>query len=141
MLAQGDGLRAVEFARRLTLNEVGSLRAWVARLLDLGLVEQMGRTTATRYFVPPAILASAGLERPTTLVRVQPHRLRALILEDVERFPGSGMRDIQRRIGSEIDDKELSRPIAQLVAVGVLTRAGSRRWAVYTAASLEDSLP
>ena len=53
-----------------------------------------GRTNATRYFVPPALLREAGLDALTTLTRVQPHRLRALILEDLERFPDSSKADI-----------------------------------------------
>lgn len=42
MLVQGDGLCAVEFAARLALEDVGSLRTWVAKLMDVGLIEQTG---------------------------------------------------------------------------------------------------
>ena len=134
LLAQGDGLRAVEFAQRLALDDVGALRMWVARLLELGLVEQTGRTTATRYFVPPAILRSAGLEQRTNLSRVQPHRLRALIVEDLRRFPGSGRGEIHRRIGPEINLKAVSRTLVELVNDGAILPAGVGRWRRYTLA-------
>ena len=46
----------------------------------------IGATTkGTRYHVPPKLLLEAGLDKLTTLKRVQPHRLRALIIEDLER--------------------------------------------------------
>jgi len=99
LLAQTEGLSAVELAERLELDDPAALRPWLGRLLEWGLVEQTGRTKATRYFVPPALLREAGLDKLTTLKRVQPHRLRALILEDLERFPDSGRGDIHRRIG------------------------------------------
>jgi DNA-binding MarR family transcriptional regulator len=102
LLAQTEGLSAVELAERLELDDPAALRPWLGRLLEWGLVEQTGRTKATRYFVPPALLREAGLDKLTTLTRVQPHRLRALILEDLERFPDSGRGDIHRRIGPEI---------------------------------------
>lgn len=138
MLAQGDGLRAVEFAAKLALEEVGSLRTWVARLLEVGLVEQTGRTQATRYFVPPVILQSAGLERKTNLSRVQPHRLKALILEDISRFPRSGRGDIHRRIGLEINVKAVSRALAELVGDGAILPEKDGRWRTYTLGPLRD---
>lgn len=134
MLAQSDGLRAVEFAERLALDDVGSLRTWVNRLLEVGLVDQAGRTQATRYFVPPAILQSAGLERRTNLSRVQPHRLKALIIEDLQRFPGSGLSAINRRIGPEINDKAVSRALLELVKAGEVIPAGKNRYRVYSLA-------
>ena len=83
------GVSAAELAEELELPDTRRLRPWLGRLLTWGLVEQSGRTNATRYFVPPALLREAGLDALTTLTRVQPHRLRALILEDLERFPDS----------------------------------------------------
>jgi ATP-dependent DNA helicase RecG len=89
LVAQTEGLSTVELAEELELADTAALRPWLERLLTWGLIEQSGRTKATRYFVPPALLRDAGLDALTTLTRVQPHRLRALILEDLERFPGS----------------------------------------------------
>lgn len=89
LVAQTEGVSAADLAEELELPDAGALRPWLGRLLTWGLVEQSGRTNATRYFVPPALLREARLDALTTLTRVQPHRLRALILEDLERFPDS----------------------------------------------------
>ncbi len=130
-VAQTEGLSAVELAEQLELPDPSALRPWLGRLLDWGLIEQTGRTRATRYFVPPALLREAGLDKVTTLKRVQPHRLRALILEDLERFPGSGRADIHRRIGPEIHAKTIARALNALLGEGAIVAAGERRWRTY----------
>jgi ATP-dependent DNA helicase RecG len=131
MLAQTEGLLAVELTEKLELDDPVALHPWIGRLLEWGLVEQSGRTKGTRYFVPPALLREAGLDHLTTLTRVQPHRLRALILEDLERFPDSGRVDIHRRIGPEIHAKTVTRALEALVAEALVAPTGERRWRTY----------
>ena len=111
--------------------DANALRPWLGRLLTWGLVEQSGRTKATRYFVPPALLRDAGLDALTTLTRVQPHRLRALILEDLERFPDSAISDVHRRIGLEIPPRTVKRAFDLLVREGTISTLGERRWRRY----------
>jgi ATP-dependent DNA helicase RecG len=81
--------------------------------------------------VPPALLREVGLDALTTLTRVQPHRLRALILEDLERFPDSGRADIHRRIGPEIHEKAVARALDALLTEGAIVSIGERRWRKY----------
>jgi ATP-dependent DNA helicase RecG len=100
-------------------------------LLDLNLVQQVGRTKATRYYVRPELLRAAGLDRKTTLARVQPHRLKALILEDLDRFPDSSSSDVRRRVGPEIHVRTFSRVLQQLVAQGTVATEGKGRWRRY----------
>jgi ATP-dependent DNA helicase RecG len=127
LVAQTESTSAAELAEELELPHAGALRPWLGRLLTLGLVEQSGRTTATRYFVPPALLRDAGLDALTTLTRVQPHRLRALILEDLERFPDSAKGDIHRRVGPEIPERTFRRGLEDLVASGRVVATGETR--------------
>jgi ATP-dependent DNA helicase RecG len=134
LVAQTEGLSVSELAEELELTDPSALRPWLGRLLEWGLVDQTGRTRATRYFVPPALLREAGLDALTTLKRVQPHRLRALILEDLERFPDSGRADIHRRIGPEIHEKAIARALDALLTDGQIVAAGERRWRRYRVA-------
>ena len=131
MLAQTEGLSAAELATRLELTDAAATHGWIDRLVEVGLVEQAGRGKATRYHVPPGLLRQAGLDGKTTLARVQPHRLRALILEDLERYPASGRIEIHRRIGPEIHEKSVMRVLNALVADGVVEATGVRRWRTY----------
>lgn len=134
MLGQSEGMSAMELAQSLELPDPGSLRPWTSRLLELSLVEQSGRTRATRYFVPPNLLRDAGLDDQTTLTRIQPHRLRALILEDLQRFPNSSRVDIHRRVGSEIHQKTVIRAINALIEEGLVLPSGEKRWRTYSLA-------
>ncbi len=132
LLAQGEGLRANELEAALGLTDSERVQSWIGRLPELGLVATSGRTRATRYFVPPELLRGAGLPLRTTLKRLEPHRLRALITEDVGRHPLSGRGEIRERIGTEIDEKVIGRALAALVADGVLEMTGQKRWTRYS---------
>lgn len=133
MLAASDGLTARELASRLELSSAEELHSggWLGRLPDLGLVESAGKTQAMRYFVPPAILKGAGLDGTTTLKRIEPHRLRALIIEDLSRYPGSSSSEVQRRVAAELPRHQLKRAIDELVKAGRLRFEGVRRWRRY----------
>lgn len=103
--------------------------AWAAP--HVGALDQSGRTNATRCFVPPALLREARLDTPTTLTRVQARRLRALILEDLDRFPDSAKGDILRRVGPEIPDRTFRRALEELVGSGEVIATGEKRWRTY----------
>ncbi|HRO57824.1 MAG TPA: hypothetical protein PK177_01460 [Burkholderiaceae bacterium] len=72
---------------------------------------------------------------------MQPHRLRALILEDLGRFPNSGRADIHRRIGPEIHEKALARALDALLREGAIVSTGERRWRKYRLASDKGHQP
>jgi ATP-dependent DNA helicase RecG len=78
------------------------------------------------------MLRSAGLDGHTTLARVEPHRLKALVEEDLQRYPNSGRVDIHRRIGPEIHAKAVMRAIESLVGDGAVVHSGVRRWRKYS---------
>jgi DNA-binding transcriptional ArsR family regulator len=75
------------------------------------------------------------------VTRVQPHRLRALILEDLARFPDSGRADIHRRIGSEIHEKAVARALDALLGEGAIVATGERRWRKYRLADDKGHRP
>lgn len=131
LIAQTEGLSAPELADELELSETDELRPWLGRIVTLGLVEQSGRTKATRYFVQPALLRDAGLDALTTLTRIEPHRLRALILEDLAHYPGSGKSEIHRRVGPEIPERTFRRTLQDLVDAGQVEATGEKRWRTY----------
>jgi len=141
LLGQSEGLQAADLMKALEVEDPDALQPWISRLIRFGLVAQSGRTRSTRYFVLPDLLRHAGLDSQTTLIRIQPHRLRALILEDLERFPNSGRVDIQRRIGSEIHPKAVSRALGELVEEGEALAAGEKRWRTYRLAPSHGQKP
>ena len=72
-------------------------------------MQSAGRTQATRYFVDSGLLRSLKFTGETTAKRIEPHRLAALVLEDLHRYPESAISDIHQRIGGEIHPKQVKR--------------------------------
>ena len=134
ILAQGEGLTAAELAERLELSEPGMVHDWIDRLIEVDLVRSAGRTKATRYFIPSELLRSAGLDRRTTLKRIEPHRLKAIVLEDLARYPASSISEIHGRVGTEVPVRTLRRALDDLVQAGTVSATGERRWRRYSPA-------
>lgn len=131
LAAQGEGMTARDLAAKLEIDDDATIKPWLGRLVDLELVMTSGRTAGMRYFVSPLWLKGVGLDGKTTLARIQPHRLRALILEDLERYPGASSTDINRRIGVEISPKTVKRMLDDLATEGTVRHEGERRWRRY----------
>ncbi|MDD2273242.1 MAG: ATP-binding protein [Desulfuromonadaceae bacterium] len=134
-LAQHEGLTARELATIFEVGTTDELAPWFGRLLALGLVQSTGRTQATRYFVDPNLLRDSGIRLPTTLKRIEPHRLLELVREDLRRYPNSKIGEISERIGSEVSRSQLKRALAELVKLGAVLMVGERNGARYNLAS------
>lgn len=136
-LAQTEGMTARELGTILEVDGGDELALWMGRLLQTDLVLTSGKTSGMRYFVAPDCLRGAQLDHKTTLSRIAPHRLQALILEDLERYPDSSSTDVNRRIGAEISAKTVKRALDDLVDVGQVTHVGERRWRRYRLSNQE----
>jgi len=133
LLAQSDALSARELCATLELKSLDALQPWIKRIVDWGLVKSSGKTQATKYFVDPMLLQTLNFSgAATTLKRIEPHRLAALIEEDVRRYPRSQISDIHARVGAEIPRTQIKRSIAELVKSGRLLSEGIRRGTRYS---------
>ena len=139
VLAQTEGMTARELGAALETDGGDEATAWLGRLVHFGLVLTTGKTSGMRYFVAPDWLRGAQLDHKTTLSRIAPHRLQALILEDLARYPGSSSSDVNRRIGTEISAKTVKRALDDLTNAGRVAHEGERRWRRYRV-SPEDSI-
>lgn len=131
ILAQADGLTALALCKQVEVADADALKPWLGRLLALSLVHTTGRTKGQRYFVDPALLRGAKVPTLTSLSRIEPHRLRALILEDLNRYPGSASSEINVRVGPELSAKTVKRALDELVAAGAVHPTGEKRWRRY----------
>lgn len=131
LLAQHDSLRAKEICDHLNIPDVDGLAPWMGRLPALGIVQGQGRTQARRYFIESRVLRETEFQAATTLARIEPYRLDALVVEDLGRYPGSGIGKMVERIGPEIPRRELKKSIDRLVAARTIRKEGQRRWTRY----------
>lgn len=132
LLAQQESLTTRELSQQLCLPDGQPLMSWLGRLLDFNLIKQSGQTRGTRYYVDPGILRSLATKHRTTLQLIEPHRLEALILEDLRRYPQSSIGEMQERIGPELSRSRIKRALERLVAEARITQAGEKRWRRYS---------
>jgi ATP-dependent DNA helicase RecG len=130
-LALSEGMTARELGAALETQGAEALAVWLGRLSTFNLVKSSGRTQGMRYFVDPALLQGAELKVPTTLLRIEPHRLTELVREDLRRYPSSKIGEISRRIGSEVNRSQLKRALAELVERSIAVMEGERNGARY----------
>lgn len=131
VLAQTEGMTARELGAMLETDGAEELAPWLGRLPTLCLVQSAGRTKGTRYFVDPNLLRDASVSIPTTLRRIEPHRLLELVREDLRRYPRSKIGEIGARIGPEVNRSQLKRALAELVGLAVVVMEGERNGARY----------
>ncbi|MCO6045921.1 putative DNA binding domain-containing protein [Aeoliella sp. ICT_H6.2] len=127
LLAQRDAMSARELCTALELSDVSELSPWLGRLLKLDIVRQTGKTKGTRYFVTPKILRDLEFPAQTSLARIEPHRLDALVQEDVRRYPGSSIGEIHERIGPEVDRRKVKSALDRLCEGGQTRKEGEKR--------------
>ena len=116
-------------------NNPDALAVWLGRLQSFSLVQSSGRTQGTRYFIDPSLLRGSELKVPTTLLRIEPHRLLELVREDLRRYPNSKIGEISQRIGQEVNRSQLKRALAELVSLAAVVMDGQRNGARYRLAA------
>lgn len=131
LIAQHESLTAMQLERLLSLRGADDLKRWIGRLKDWGLVGSRGRTKATEYFVDPEVLRRLEFKGGTTLKGIEKHRLRELILRDLEIYKQASISQIHQRIGLEIPRRKLQFELKQLVTESKIGRKGSRRYTMY----------
>lgn len=131
LLAQQESLTAIDLVKKLELARADDLRHWIGRLKDSGVVRTRGRTKAMEYFIEPEVLRTLQFESETTLKGIEQHRLRELILRDLQIYGKASISQIHNRIGKEIPRRKLRRELGTLVAAGEIAKRGTTRAAVY----------
>lgn len=98
---------------------------------DLGVVNSRGKTKATEYFVEPQVLRTLEFQGETTLKGIERHRLRELILRDLDIYRKASISEIHGRIGKEIPRRKLQHELKLLLKDGEIGRQGTWRHTVY----------
>jgi ATP-dependent DNA helicase RecG len=120
LVAAHGSLSGMELSEILALDGEERLRAWLGRLVEKEiLLRTGGKTRAKEYRVNPDLLRAASFRGPTTLKGIEPHRLRHLILEDLQvHGPDTNHpvapKDLHFRIGLEIGRQKLRRALEGL---------------------------
>lgn len=112
------------------------MRPWLRPLIDMGLVETNdGKTKSVEYRVVPQLLRDCNFKGKTTLKRIEQHRLRELIIEDLKLYGPTSIKDINIRIGEEIPRKSIQRMLKDLIESEIAISTGATQGMKYMLAN------
>ncbi|QAZ69559.1 ATP-binding protein [Solidesulfovibrio carbinolicus] len=136
IIIQHESISSTELARALGLETTESTKNWVNKLITASIIQKRGKTQAMSFFVDPNLLRNIEFIPQTTLRRIEPHRLKALVIEDLSRYPKSSSGDIHKRIGQEIPLRSIRQILERLIDSGEVNFQGDKRWRRYWLATL-----
>ncbi|GAB3585258.1 ATP-binding protein [Hymenobacter daeguensis] len=130
IIAQHGTIGASALTQALQLRQEERLRTWLGRLLEWNIVLARGVKKSTEYMVNPKAYAAANLDVKPSLKTLEPHRLRALIIEDVRAYPNTLLAEIHRRL-EELSLADIRREVYKMVADGVLGSSSGKTYRRY----------
>ncbi len=131
LISQNGNMSALDLSEILNTSRPNELRNWLGRLLGLKLVLSKGKTKGTVYFVNPEFLRMTDFISQTTLKRIEPHRLKELILADLQDYPNSAIGEINKRIGTEINIRTLKSKLDDLITEKLVMKKGEKKGTKY----------
>lgn len=132
LIAQSGTLSSMELSKKLNVRNNDSLQHWLGSLIKNEIVLAKGKTKATEYYVNPEMLRQIDFKGKTDLKKIEPHRLKELIIADLEIYNGgSAIGDINERIGLEINRRKVKRMLDEMVSEGKLYSEGVNKGTKY----------
>ncbi|MCQ2122983.1 MAG: putative DNA binding domain-containing protein [Fibrobacter sp.] len=132
LIALHESVTASFLISKLNLKDANELRSWIQKLLELGIVISTDtRSKAKEYRIAADILRKGQYKGRTSLKRIEPYRLRELILTDLSIHKKSKIADINKRIGEEISQRKIWLQLKKLVDEGLVRIIGQSRWTEY----------
>lgn len=131
LVAQNESLTAQEMIKLLELTEAQELKYWLGKLLENGLIKTKGRTKGTEYFVETDLLRKLDFKGKTSLKGIESHRLKALILRDLEIYKVAGISEIHQRIGVEIPRRKIEYELKRMVENDEIVTEGEKKHRKY----------
>ena len=85
----------------------------------------------TKYEISPLFLAQTKVQSPTTLKTIEPHRLKALILEDLRFYPNSSVAEMATRL-PDVVYAELEKVVRNMAKKEEIKPIGGRKYRRYS---------
>lgn len=131
LIAQHTSLSAIEFSSVLNLPGQTAIRDWLGRLPELELIKSTGKTKGVKYFVNPEFLRKLDFKGKTNLKKIETHRLKELIYQDISIYPNSSIGKIHQRVGTEIPYRKIKVQLYEMVKTGELQATGKLKGRKY----------
>jgi ATP-dependent DNA helicase RecG len=136
LIAQHKKLLSTELGKLLQLREDDRLRSYTSHLVETKIVITRGIKKGNTFLVNPKVIENSKVNIKTSLVTVEPHRLRALIEEDLRLHPNSSRREVQERL-PDLGEKDLQKYLYEMVMEGIISTEGGKTYRLYRLAEKE----
>lgn len=130
MISLNQKTLATQLYKELQLSEETRLRNYVTRLLEQGIIISRGLKKGTEYLINPQLIANAKLNIKASLKVIEPHRLKALIVEELRLRPDSSIENIHKQF-EEIERSDIQKAVYELAELGDIKHSGGTKGRVY----------
>lgn len=130
IIASEKKISTLELSKKLQLAREDKMRNWIGTLEKKGIIIQRGVKKGMEYLLNPRLFSQAKLNITPSLKTIEPHKLEALIIEDIKFNGKSKMGEIQDRI-KEVLPKDIQKAVYRLVEKGELEHSGGRKHRQY----------
>lgn len=130
MVAMEKKILSTQLSVKLQLNLEDKLKYWLGSLLDKGIIVSRGIKKGTEYLLNPDIFSQARLNLTPSLKTIEPHKLKALILEDLKYNGFSKMAQVQERL-SEAPPEDVQKTVYKMAENGDIITRGAKRNRTY----------
>lgn len=124
---------ATQLIKELQLADEERLVSYVNKLLEKAILIKRGIKKGTEYLINPKLISSSKINIKPTLKTIEPHRLKALIIEDLERYPKSSISDISKRL-PDVLLNDIRKCVYKMAADNIVKFEGGKTYRVYTLA-------
>ncbi len=121
---------STQLSAALQLNVEDKLKYWLGSLLEKKILISRGLKKGTEYLLNPELFSQAKLNLIPSLKTIEPHKLKALILEDLRYNGKSTMKAIQQRL-SEVLPQDIQKNVYQMANAEEIQKAGAAKKRVY----------
>jgi ATP-dependent DNA helicase RecG len=116
IIAREKKILSTQLSAILQLSEEERLRSYTEKLVRDNIVCKNGVKKGNYFSINPQLIKNAKVNLTTTLKTLEPHALKALIMEDLKLHPNSRISGIASRL-PEADIKEIRKIVYPLVDV------------------------
>ena len=131
LIAQHNVISAIDLSKLLNQKDESGLKNWLGRLKEVKIIQSKGKKRSTEYFINPDYLKRLNFKGQTDLKRIEKHRLKELIYEDLKMYPDSSITDIHTRVASELKKRTVKQAIDEMIEESRISKKGSKRWTRY----------
>jgi ATP-dependent DNA helicase RecG len=130
IIARHKKISSPHLSKELQLSDEERLRSYTNKLVDRNIIITRGIKKGTEYLINPKIISSSKINIKPTLKVIEPHRLQALIEDDINRYPNSQISEIHRRL-EEVPIEDIRKRVYNMVKIGILGHSSDKTYRKY----------